>query len=171
MTEIEKTKKEIDVLTAKLELLIEMENHKSPCEIAFKRVYGKYPITDIADTCWEGSLWSYFEKGYNASKEDCKVEEEQLATQQGNIKTLIEESVKWCEAVKQGAVSSATKPQTLYDLIVGCMIKYNSTVHPGLICDILDAVDEWLPDDDPHDGEEYQLGWNACLKYIRGKLP
>lgn len=117
------------------------------------------------------------------------------------VKELVKESVKWCEehpdkdpldwlkpqtpekvadglkeafreAVKQGVVSSSNKPQNLYDLIADCMVNYNSTVHPGLICDILDAVEEWLPDDDPHDGKEYQyrVGWNACLKFIREKL-
>jgi hypothetical protein len=30
--EIEKTKKDIEVLTAKLALLEEIENHKTPCE-------------------------------------------------------------------------------------------------------------------------------------------
>ena len=117
------------------------------------------------------------------------------------IKDAVRESVKWCEenpdkdpldwlkpqtpeqvadglkeafreAVKQGVVSSCTKPQNLYDLIADCMVKYNSTVYPKLICDILDAVEEWLPDDDPHDGKEYQyrVGWTACLKFIREKL-
>ena len=39
-------------------------------------------------------------------------------------------------------------------------------------CEILvDMIEsEWLPNDDPHDGEEYQLGWNACLEYLRKKL-
>jgi hypothetical protein len=117
------------------------------------------------------------------------------------VKELVKESVKWCEehpdkdpldwlkpqtpeqvsdglkeafreAVKQGVVSSSNKPQNLYDLIADCMVKYNSTVYPELICDILDAVEEWLPDDDPHDGKEYQyrVGWNACLKFMRANL-
>jgi hypothetical protein len=117
------------------------------------------------------------------------------------VKELVKESVKWCEehpdkdpldwlkpqtpeqvadglkeafreAVKQGVVSSSNKPQNLYDLIADCMVKYNSIVYPELICDILDAVEEWLPDDDPHDGKEYQyrVGWNACLKFMRANL-
>jgi hypothetical protein len=43
MTEIEKTEGEIKVLQAKLELLKEMEKHRSPAEEAFKEVYGYYP--------------------------------------------------------------------------------------------------------------------------------
>jgi hypothetical protein len=76
------------------------------------------------------------------------------------------------EAVKQGVVSSSTKPQTLTDLIADCMVKYNSIVYPELICDILDAVEEWLPDDDLQDGKEwkYQLGWNDAIRTTKDKL-
>lgn len=70
--EIEKTKSEIDVLTAKLELLKEMENYKSPCEIAYNKVYGYYPVTDVGDAYWE-----YFQKGYEQSQKDYKVGEYQ----------------------------------------------------------------------------------------------
>ena len=73
MTEIEKTEGEIKVLQSKLELLKEMEKHKSPVEEAFKRVYGEYPITGIAD----GSGWTFFQDGYDAAFfEGCKIEEE-----------------------------------------------------------------------------------------------
>jgi hypothetical protein len=58
MTEIEKTKQEIEVLTAKLALLEEIENHKTPCEIAYKRVYGEYPMGE--------PFWIVFKKGYEA---------------------------------------------------------------------------------------------------------
>ena len=74
MNEIEKTKQEIEVLTAKLELLKEIEKHKTPCEEAFKRVYGFYPET------YEDS-WSSFQDGYIAAQKDYKVEEpEELKT-------------------------------------------------------------------------------------------
>ena len=70
MTEIEKTKKDIEVLTAKLALLEEIENHKTPCEEAFKRVYNRYPVTDVNYTCWDGSTWIDFKFGYIDSQED-----------------------------------------------------------------------------------------------------
>ena len=76
MNEIEKTEGEIKVLQAKLELLKEMENHKSPVEKAFYRVYGEYPPTTPSVSNSEDERWSNFQKGYNASKEECKVEEE-----------------------------------------------------------------------------------------------
>ena len=74
--EIEKTEGEIKVLQAKLELLKQMEKHKPPCEKAFKRVYGYYQ-----EVC-ERSVWIAFKKGYDASKEDCKVGEYQPTPQE-----------------------------------------------------------------------------------------
>ena len=76
MTEIQQTEGEIKVLQAKLELLKEMEKHKSPIEKAFYRVYGCYPPTTPSVSNSEDERWSDFQKGYNASKEECKVEEE-----------------------------------------------------------------------------------------------
>ena len=71
MTEIEKTKKEIEVLTAKLSFLEELKKHKSPAEEAFKRVYGHYPVIDGNDYYrWDGKIWFAFQKGYNASYEE-----------------------------------------------------------------------------------------------------
>jgi hypothetical protein len=56
--EIEKTKKEIEVLTKKLSFLEELSQTKSPCEIAYKRVYGEYPMGE--------PFWIVFKKGYEA---------------------------------------------------------------------------------------------------------
>ena len=74
MTEIEKTEGEIKVLQAKLELLKEMEKHKTPVEEAYKRIYGEYPVT-------YHSSWGAFQDGYIAAQKDYKVEEpEELKT-------------------------------------------------------------------------------------------
>jgi hypothetical protein len=88
MTEIEKTEGEIKVLQAKLELLKEMENHKTPCEKAYKRVYGAYPPTTPSVSNFEDTRWSVFQAGYNAAQEPEKEQQ---------IKELVRESVKWCE--------------------------------------------------------------------------
>ena len=79
------------------------------------------------------------------------------------------------ESVKQGVVSSTTKAQNLYDIICDCMVKYNSTVYPGLICDILDAVDEWLPKEQSANSQNVDVeflveGFNDAIKKIKGKL-
>ena len=76
MTEIEKTEGEIKVLQAKLELLKEMENHKSPVEEAYKRFFGCYPDTGVSWNSDKENSWYFFQVGYNASKKDYKVEEE-----------------------------------------------------------------------------------------------
>jgi len=162
MTEIQKTEGEIKVLQAKLELLKEMESFKTPVEEAYKRVYGFYPET------YEDS-WSSFQDGYIASQKDYKVGEYQPTPQTPEqVADGLKEAFR--EAVKQGVVSSSNKPQNLYDLIADCMVKYNSIVYPELICDILDAVEEWLPDEHYSDGEDYDLGFNDCLNKIKGKL-
>ena len=64
MTEIEKLKEDINILQMKLKALEE----KSPAEEAFKKFYGRYPITDIMDTCWDGSNWEHFREGYITAK-------------------------------------------------------------------------------------------------------
>lgn len=78
MTEIEKVKSEIKVLEAKLSLLEEMENYKSPVEEAYKRVYGGYPDTSTDDCgCPYSQCWFDFKNGYNAAQKDYKVGEYQ----------------------------------------------------------------------------------------------
>jgi hypothetical protein len=133
MTEIEKTEGEIKVLQAKLELLKEMENHKTPVEEAYKVWWGYYPPTTPSVSNAEDERWRAFQMGYKSAQVDYKVEE--------------------------------PTPKTLYDIV-------RHTLGYSIDCcdEIVDAVEEWIPDDDPHDGEEYQLGWNACLKFMRDKL-
>jgi hypothetical protein len=75
MTEIEDIEAQIKVLQSKLEFYKELERTKTPCEEAYKRVYGNYPVTDIADTCWSGSTWTDFATGYDAAQKDYKVGE------------------------------------------------------------------------------------------------
>jgi hypothetical protein len=107
MNEIEKTEGEIKVLQAKLELLKEMEKHKSPCEEAYKRVYGNYPDTGICNGMsyvW----WDVFCKGYNASKEDYKVEEPKKEQKWD----VVRESVKWCKEHREESVEDYLKPHT-----------------------------------------------------------
>jgi hypothetical protein len=72
MTEIEKTEGEIKVLQAKLELLKEMENHKTPCEEAYKRWMGEYPSTAPSVDSTDDIRWRAFQIGYNASKNNCE---------------------------------------------------------------------------------------------------
>ena len=102
MNEIEKTEGEIKVLQAKLELLKEMENHKSPVEKAYKGVYGCYPPTTPSVSNAEDERWSNFRNGYNASKEECKVEEEPKPTPETLYNVLrhgLECSIDMCDEI------------------------------------------------------------------------
>ena len=87
MNEIEKTEGEIKVLQAKLELLKEIEKHKSPAEEAFKEVYGYYP-----EVC-ERSVWVAFQKGYEAAQKDYKVGEYQPTPQEPKVYKSIHEAL------------------------------------------------------------------------------
>ncbi|CAF34109.1 Hypothetical-Protein / belonging to T4-LIKE GC: 790 [Synechococcus phage S-PM2] len=73
--EIEKTKKEIEVLTKKLSFLEELEKTKSPAEEAYKDAYGKYPVKDVSEDLtpldnWNVISWDAFQKGYDAAYEE-----------------------------------------------------------------------------------------------------
>ena len=81
MTEtIQQTKEDIAILQEKLQKLEELQRTKLPIEKAFYRVYGCYPPTTPSVSNSEDERWSNFQKGYNASKEECKVEEEPKPT-------------------------------------------------------------------------------------------
>jgi hypothetical protein len=208
MTEIEKVKAEIKVLEKKLSFLEELEKTKSPVEEAFKDWMGMYPPTNPSVDNIFDIRWRAFQMGYNAAYEE-KVVEEQLATQRGNIKTLVEESVKWCEenpdkdpldwlkpqtpeqvadglkeafreAVKQGVVSSSTKPQNLTDLIYDwwedIFTSHSNLDMEASIDDLVTRIDEWLPKEQSAAGSQNAYvectveGFNDCLKKIKGKL-
>ena len=77
MTEtIQQLKEDIAILQEKLQKLEELQRTKSPAEEAYKGVYGWYPPTTPNVSNYEDNRWSAFQNGYNASKEECKVEEE-----------------------------------------------------------------------------------------------
>ena len=143
--EIEKTEGEIKVLQAKLELLKEMENHKSPVEECYKDWWGQYPETGTWDS-FDDKRWQGFQAGYEFAYAISTAKEVMEKVQEEQKWDAVRESVKWCEehpnenpldwlkpqtpeqvadglkeafreAVKQGVVSSSNKPQTLYDLI------------------------------------------------------
>ena len=136
MTEIQKTEGEIKVLQAKLELLKEMENHKSPVEKAYYGVYGEYPPTTPSVSNSEDERWSNFQKGYNASKEDCKVEEE-----------------------------PKPKPETLYNIV-----RYALGYSIDMCDEIVDAVEDWLPNEVEYEDGYYDGGWNEAIHTTKDKL-
>jgi hypothetical protein len=105
MTEIEEVKAQLKVLEKKLALLKEMENHKTPCEIAYKDWWGEYP----GDENWtsDATRWQGFQAGYNAAYEEKVVEEPEVREWD-----VVRESVKWCEEHPDKNPLDWLKPQT-----------------------------------------------------------
>ena len=179
MTEIEKTEGEIKVLQAKLELLKEMEKHKTPIEEAFKRIYGYYP-----GVC-ERSVWIAFQKGYEAAQKDYKVEEYQPKEKEQKW-DVVRESVKWCEEHPDESVEDYLTPnlQKIIDKMVEerksqklwNMVRDELGYSVDLCDEIVDLVEKWLPEPQNASGSQNvdtELlvdGFNHCLTKIKGKL-
>lgn len=94
MTEKERIEGEIKILQKKLALLEEIEKTKTPCEEAYKRVYGKYPVKEVSENLtsednWNVVSWSAFQKGYEQAQKDYKVGEFQEPEEEPQeLKTL-----------------------------------------------------------------------------------
>ena len=154
MTETEKLKAQIKVLEKKLSFLEELEQTKSPAEEAYKRVYGNYPVTDVADPCWSGSNWTGFSNGYNAAQKDYNVGEH------------------------QEPIPEEEGQETLYDLIADWWdeIFMNNNEAAVTIESLVDDIEKWLPKPQSAAGSQNAYvecsveGFNDCLTKIKGKL-
>ena len=148
MTEIEKTEGEIKVLQAKLELLKEMENHKSPVEEAYKRFFGCYPHSGDRWNDENEILWYAFQVGYKSAKEDCKSAKED------------------CKVVEE------PKPEREFL----CNVMRNLGYSIDWCDEIVNAVEEWLPSEQSAEGSQNAYvecsveGFNDCLNKIKGML-
>jgi len=178
MNEIEKTKQEIEVLTAKLELLKEMEKHKSPAEEAFKEVYGYYP-----EVC-ERSVWVPFQKGYEEAQKDYKVGEYQPTPQTPEqVEQGLRDAMR--QAKKDGVFDEPSKPMD--DVIDRLLEKYKSQKLWNMMrnelgysidcCDeIVDLVEKWLPKEQSAEGSQNAFvidateGFNHCLCKMKEML-
>ena len=191
MTEIEEVKAQLKVLQSKLSFLEELSKTQSPIEKAFYRVYGCYPPTTPSVSNSEDERWSNFQKGYNASKEECKVEEES--------KSPVEEAFR--EAINQGIIPEVKQPtdeliekliknppkflkfelgQNLTDLIYDWWedvftTNSNDDMETS-IEDLVDRIDKWLPKSQSAAGsqslgvEDMVEGFNDALTKIKRKL-
>jgi hypothetical protein len=188
MTEIEKTEGEIKVLQAKLELLKEMENHKSPAEEAYKRVYNYSPPTSPYVSNFEDTRWRAFELGYRASQEDYKVGEYQPSPQTPEqVADGLRDAMRQAkeEGVFDDLMERKTEPpeptstvfrQKLFDGIKSVFYDpdYERT-HWKMKVDM--AVDEVLthfydviPDKEYHSNTTYDMGYNDCIDAIKGEM-
>ena len=94
-----------------------------------------------------------------------------ISTVGQHAKVLIEGDTVTIMGVKYQKVEEEPKePQTLYDALQ-CPLYINgyhfTEDQKDWICDI---VKEWLPDEVKYDGEEYDMGWNECIRKIEENL-
>lgn len=140
---IQTVKEDIAILQEKLKKLEELDRVKTPCREAYKEVYGCYPPTTPSVSNSEDERWSAFQKGYNALKEDCKVEEEPKP------ETLYDLIGNWWDNVF--VVHNACNNETSIDYLVN-------------------DIEKWLPDRIGYEDEDYDKGWNDALRTIKEKL-
>ena len=149
MTEIEKTEGEIKVLQAKLELLKEMENHKSPVEAAYKRVFGAYPPTDPSVHNFDDNQWFAFQKGYSCGYGDDLENSNEIS------KTLTDILYRWWDDV---------------------FTSHSDWDMETSIEDLVDQVEQWLPKQKSASSQnvlgdvDIVEGFNDCLKKIKKNL-
>jgi hypothetical protein len=154
MTEIEKIESEIQVFQAKLDLLKEMENHKSPEEKAYKRWYGNYPPTTPSVSNHGDTRWTTFQNGYKAAKEDLEPKPE------GSLKFQLGKSLE----------------DILYDWWSDVFVTHSDWDMETSISDLVDRIELFLPKSQSAEGSQsfdselLVEGWNNCISVIKGKL-
>lgn len=155
---------------------------KSPAEEAYKGVYGVYPITGIAD----GSGWTFFQDGYNASK----VEEYQPTPQTENevaegLKEAFREAQQteeWKETQRKidsnyDDMVAELKGQNLYDLIYDWWneIFVNGNPSGQNIESLVEQIEKWLPKEQSANSQNAYVectveGFNDAITKIKNKL-
>ena len=154
MTEIEEIKAQIKVLEKKLALLEEIEKQPKTLFDVIRNL--GYSV----DACYEI---------VDAVEEFQKPKEYQPTPQTPEqVADGLKEAFR--EAVKQGVVSSTTKPQNLTDLIYDwwedVFTTHSDWDMETSIDNLVDEISLWLPTE--HDTNSYK--WNQCIRMIREKL-
>ncbi len=175
-SDIEKTEAEIKVLQKKLELLKEIEIHKSQPKMTFD-YGGKFEIVSYN---YEEYLRLEFNDGsHNWSKRKHTVDGVvMVAITDGETHRLLEGL--WFNDVKKGKYDEPycpdepehydevewdekDNPKTLYEMFCEEQLEF---VNREVICDI---VERWLPDEDDGD-DRYACGWNDCVEKLKLRL-
>jgi hypothetical protein len=160
-SDIEKTEAEIKVLQKKLELLKEIEKHKSPVEEAYKDWWGEYPSTEKSISETEDMRWAGFQAGFQAAYEE-KVREDdyynEVEKDNPNIQKVIDKMVE------------ERKSQKLYNI-------FKSYNYPDFIAEnICNIVEEWLPQEQSASGSQNTFvecsveGYNDCVRQMKEML-
>jgi hypothetical protein len=161
-TDIEKTEAEIKVLQKKLELLKEIETHKSQPKMEFS-FGGKFEVVSYNEMVYYRlefpDEFYWYKKKY--SDEGLLM----VAITDGETHRLLEGV--WFNDVKHGKyddlVEEDTTSSTLYEMFCKEQLEF---VNREVICDI---VERWLPDEDDAD-DRYACGWNDCIEKLKLRL-
>ena len=148
-TDIEKTEAEIKVLQKKLELLKEIEKHKSPVEESYKQWWGQYPELET-DSKYDDTRWQGFQAGFQAAYEEKVREDDDVVDEPyKNVKAYWDEKDnpnlqkiidKMVEERKSKKLRNMLKVQLDYD---------------GMVCDdIVDIVEDWILDEQSASGSQ-----------------
>jgi hypothetical protein len=158
--DIEKTEAEIKVLQAKLELLKEIETHKSQPKMEFS-FGGKFEVVS-----YNGMVYFRLEfpdEFYWYKKKYSDEGVLMVAITDGETCRLLEGV--WFNDVKKGKydeveVAKPSKPLTLYQILCA---EQGQFINREVICEI---VEDWLPKE--HDTNSD--GWNKCVRMLRENL-
>ena len=166
--EIEKTKKEIEVLTKKLSFLEEIEKQRwQGFQAGYEFAYAISTAKEVMEKVQEEQKWDAVRESVKWCEEH--PDKDPLDCLKPQTPEQTEQSLKeaFREAVKQGVVSS-TKPQTLTDLIYDWWERVFGDTDDTETCieNLVDEISLWLPTE--HETNSYK--WNECLRMIREKL-
>jgi hypothetical protein len=173
-TDIEKTEAEIKVLQKKLELLKEIEKHKSPVEEAYKDWWGDYPSTNQCIGSIGEIRWSGFQAGYNAAYEEKVREDDDDVVDEPyrNVRAYWDEkdNPKPMDEVVNRLIKKH-QAQKLFNRLVD-ELGYDFDA-----CnDIVDLVEDWILDEQSADGSQnvntelLVEGFNDAIRKIKEML-
>jgi len=183
--EIEKTKAEIKVLEAKLSFLEELQNHKTLCEEAYKKVYGNYPdkegqkITTGIGNRHSYIWWDIFQKGYNAAKEEKVSEYPYKKYTPEETEKSLKDAMK---TAKQNGVFDEPKPETLTlkNLLKKWEFNFafkwenpknrSSELYEEEVERFIQMFEEWMPDAIGDVQDDWDDGYNSYHNTLMGKL-
>jgi hypothetical protein len=169
-TDIEKTEKEIAVLQKKLELLKEIEKHKSPVEEAYKDWWGQYPELET-DSKYDDMRWAGFQAGFQAAYEEKVREDDYYDEPYRNVKAYWDEKDDPNLQKIIDKMVEEHKSQKLWNILK------DKWGFPEDACgDIVEAVAEWLPKEQSASGSQNTFvesnveGYNDCLRQMKEML-
>jgi hypothetical protein len=154
-----------------------IENHKTPCEEAHKKVYGHYPDTGIGNG-YSYIWWDVFQKGYNAAKGDCKVGEYPYKkyTPEETEKSLKDAM----ETAKANGVFDEPETLTLKNLLKKWEFDFSakwenddnktSELYEEEVERFIQMFIEWMPDDIDDVQDDWDDGYNSYRDAVMEKL-